>query len=273
MSALPHRSDARTLLRKRAHYFFSTARKRRSEVAAFAADLEKLGETVAIGGFLRDLHLNGNRHFSSDVDFVVNPHSLTDFERMMRSMDAVRNRFGGYAIQQSRWKVEVWPLALTWASVEKYVDVRSISDLLKVTFFTWDSVLYSVSHGRIITTEDYFDNVGKRLLDVNLRPNPNPVGNAVRAIRYAHKWRAAIGKQLAIHIAQQVKDVGWDQLAKYERQSFPQPILAFLDGESIQSAIDKFIEADEQSHQLFGDPAQLTLALGALSSSPESERH
>ena len=31
---------------------------------------------------------------------------------------------------------------------------------------------------------NYFDDLERKLLEINFRPNPNPVGNAVRALRY-----------------------------------------------------------------------------------------
>jgi len=252
----------RASLQKKATYFFSSTREKRTEVAKFASELEALGETVAIGGFLRDLLLDGNRRFSSDVDFVVKPASLKEFERKMRSLNAERNRFGGYAIQLARWKVEVWPLSTTWAAVHQHVEVNAIPDLLKVTFFTWDSILYSVSKKRIIATEDYFDKVDQRVLDINLRPNPNPTGNAIRAIRYAHRWGAYVSRPLADHIACQLRDNDWSDLVRYEYRSFPNPILRFLDPEAMQSALDSFLRSSRTVHKLHAYPEQMSMELG-----------
>lgn len=248
-------------LQRKAKYFFSSTRKKRSEVARFADSLEAIGETVAIGGFLRDLMLDGNRRFSSDVDFVVDPTSMAEFETVMRSLDAHRNRFGGYAIQLSKWKVEVWPLATTWAAVHQHVEVKAIEDLLKVTFFNWDSILYSVSERRVLACDHYFENVDRGLLDVNLRPNPNPMGNAIRAIRYSHRWGALVSRPLAEHIVCQLAEHHWADFVKYEKASFSQPILGFVDGERMTSALHQFLQSDRTEHKLHPEAVQLNMPL------------
>jgi len=254
-------SSPASLLEARAAYFFSSQKKRRSEVLEFAMGLERLGETVAIGGFLRDLLLVGNRRFTSDVDFVVKPDSLGAFERAMSRLNASRNRFGGYSIQLSRWKVEVWPLETTWAAVENHVHVEDMQDLLKVTFFTWDSVLYSVSKRKVLASANYFEQVRCRHLDINLAPNPNPLGNAIRAVRYAHRWHANMGRPLAEHVARQIKDVGWEAMAEHERRSFGNSVMLFLDGELIEKRLRSFVHSNDLTLRLNTVPEQLTLHL------------
>jgi len=248
-------------LEGRAAYFFSSKKKRRSEVFDFATRLESMGETVAIGGFLRDLLLDGTRRFISDVDFVIRPPSLGEFERDMKKLNASRNRFGGYSIQLSRWKVEVWPLETTWAAVENHVDVTQMQDLLKVTFFNWDSILYSVSKRKVFASTKYFDQVSARFLDINLAPNPNPLGNAVRAVRYAHRWQAWLGRSLAEHIARQVKDVSWEVMANYERRSFGNSVMRFIDGDLAEKRLRCFLSSDYPVLQLTPKPEQLRLRL------------
>lgn len=220
-------------LSKRVAYFLHTNVRRRQEVAQFAENLSNFGQAAIIGGMIRDIYLDGNRYFTSDVDFVVDASSLKDFRRVMDRRGAVRNRFGGYRLSLGRWKADVWPLQLTWAGVEGHREVRCFGDLLGVTFFDWDAVLYVVPERRLLTAPGYFGRLRRRVLDINLEPNPNPLGNAVRALRYAWRWDAAFGASLAQHVLRQVRASGWDALAAYERAAFRRPILGHFDADDV----------------------------------------
>lgn len=236
MSPLPQRID-RVLLKKRADYFFATPKRRRKELLDFSACLLNLGPTVAIGGFLRDLCLGGLWRFQSDVDFVVDPLSMPEFERFVESQSGKLNKFGGFSIALKHWKVDVWPLERTWAGVSGHVNIVTLDDLLKATFFDWDAILYSILDQSLISESDYFERLQSRVIDVNLEPNPNPLGNAVRALRYACRWEARIGERLAIHVARQVRDRGWATLVASEKQSFRNPILGTVDGDHISQLL------------------------------------
>ncbi len=230
-SVLPPSEEAR--LKSRLSYFFRSERRSRAQVHAFAQGLLDLGQVVVIGGLIRDLYLAGNRDFESDIDFVVQPESLPQFERIMDQLGAVRNRFGGYGLQLEKWKVDVWPLERTWAAVNGHADLSNLQDLVKVTFFNWDAVLYSVGENKLVADRFYFDRLASRYLEINLEPNPNPLGNAVRAIRYAARWEALVGPKLANHIARQIRDCGWQSLVVAERASFRHTLLHKIDGDLV----------------------------------------
>jgi hypothetical protein len=242
--------DRRTL-KERAEYFFTTRVKRRGEVADFARALSELGEVVVIGGCLRDLLLSGSRTFTSDVDFVVDPGSMAEFEHLVASLGGQRNRFGGYGIQLTRWKVDVWPLERTWAAVHRHASVQSLSDLTRITFFDWDALVYSVSRRSLATSTSYFERVRSRVIDINLEHSPNPAGNAVRAVRYAYRWDAALGPGLAEYVARRIHDDGWNVLVGAERAKFPNPILQGLN----ESALWRALKVGCRS----GDPVTLPM--------------
>lgn len=107
---------------------------------------------------------------------MVDPRSMPAFERAVERLGAKVNKFGGYGIALDRWKVDVWPLERTWAAVNGHVPVATLHDLVDVTFFDWDAVLYSVDEQRLIAKSCYFDRVRRRVIDINLEPNPNPSG-------------------------------------------------------------------------------------------------
>lgn len=205
MSALPQTTSQKARLRRRASYFFASPARGRTEVAQFASLLGKMGDVAVVGGMLRDLHLEGNRAFKSDVDFVAKPCDLADFDKTLRMMGAKVNRFGGYALCLSRWKVEVWPVERTWAARHGHATVNHVEDVLRTTFFDWDAVLFKPLERRVVAGEDYFEKTTCRVLDINLQPNPNPRGNAVRALRYAWRWNARMSPRLADHVQREIQ--------------------------------------------------------------------
>ena len=220
-------------LRRRVGYFFASEAHSRREVAEFADLLLALGPTAVIGGCIRDLHLAGNRRFRSDVDFVVDPASMPAFERLVGRLGGTANRFGGWGIGLGRWKADVWALERTWAAAAGHVTVSSLDDLLGTTFFDWDAILYSLADRRLTEDGAWFDRIRRRVIDINLAPNPNPLGNAVRALRYACRWEAALGERLAAHVCGQIRDHGWDAIAARERSAFPVQFLAGVDGGAV----------------------------------------
>lgn len=240
MSAHPHTDEAR--LGRRAAYFFTTDRRARREVREFAALLSTMGECAVVGGMLRDLCLGGHGAFRSDVDFVADVEDLEAFDGTMERMGATVNRFGGYGVKLASWQVDVWPLQRTWAARKRHAEVRRLDDILKTTFFDWDAVLYYPATGRVAAKEGYFGRLRDRLLDVNLEPNPNPLGNAVRALRYACRWNARLAPTLAEHVGKHVRDCGWDALLVAEERSFRSRYLRKLDPHEVTLRLAAAVE-------------------------------
>jgi hypothetical protein len=195
------------------------------ELGSFTQRAKTYGELAVVGGLVRDLWLGGVRKFRSDVDFVIHPRSLAKFDAMMAEEGATLNRFGGYRLSLERWKIDIWPLQRTWAAMAGHRRVESFEDLLGVTFFNWDAAVYSLTEGKLLTPRRYFHNLGARTLSINLEPNPNPLGNAVRALRYAHRWRAQFTRDLAAHVLHAIDENGVDTLMKAELQSFSIPLI------------------------------------------------
>jgi hypothetical protein len=213
-------------LRRRLKYFFSRPGFANAELDSFTRRAKAYGELAVVGGLVRDLWLGGVRKFRSDVDFVIHPRNLAQFDAMMAEEGATLNRFGGYRLSLERWKVDIWPLQRTWAAVAGHRRVDSFEDLLGVTFFNWDAAVYSLTEYKLLTSRRYFDNLDARTLSINLEPNPNPLGNAVRALRYAYRWRAQFTRDLAAHVLRAIDENGMDTLLKAEFQSFSLPLIS-----------------------------------------------
>lgn len=244
-------------LKRAADYFFSTEAKDRGEVARFAEWLTCFGETVVVGGMLRDLCLSGNGSFSSDVDFTCCPEDLRAFDRALIERGARRNRFGGFSLVLSAWKVDVWPLQRTWADVEGHVTVRRLEDVLLATFFTWDAILYDCESKRLIHSDRYFDDLKRRLLDINLRPNPNPSGNAIRALRYSYRLKAHLSPRLSAFVLAAMDNLSWGELVSRECASFSSSVLRSLDPSVVVETLRDSVERDRPAPPLSGRQLEL----------------
>lgn len=208
------------LLESRVHYFFRSRYRGREDVRDALEDLRRHGRLVLIGGMLRDLALFGNAGFRSDLDFVIAPYDLRNFEKHMESIGARVNRFGGYALPSRKWQIDVWPLERTWAHVAGHARVRTVGDLRSATFFRCDAIIYDLDYRKLITAPCYFEDLRERVLEINLRPNPNPKGNAVRAFRYALIKGLQWGPQLSEFVDDVLECEGWQALLEAERRSF-----------------------------------------------------
>jgi hypothetical protein len=207
-------------LERRIRYFLNSHSRGREDVRASLSMLREYGRLVLIGGMLRDIALFGNAGFKSDLDFVIDPENLLSFEKCMRTVGAKINRFGGYSLPSKKWQIDIWPLQHTWANREGYVHVRTVDDLREVTFFNCDAIIYDLVDKRLSAKSDYFHDLNNKILEINLRPNPNPMGNAVRAIRYALVKGFRWGPKLSLFMAEAIDEFGWNTLREYEMRSF-----------------------------------------------------
>lgn len=204
---------------RRLTYFFRTSRRRRGEVQEVVTKLQAFGPVVVIGGMIRDLALAGNRTFGSDVDFVIKPKDIDQFHLFMMHRAAKRNRFGGYGWSGEHWRIDVWPLQKTWAHEEGHVQISFFSDLLRTTFFDCDAIIYDLQSKNITAKQGYFGRLKRRELEVNLLANPNPTGNAVRALRYAAIRGFGWGPKLCAFMSEQIEECGWKHLQEREATS------------------------------------------------------
>jgi len=220
------------VLRKRVRRLLRLDRPKndRSELRArILPCLQSLGEVALIGGAIRDLARSGRSAFASDLDFVVYGSPPNRFRDVMVSMNAKANRFGGYAVQFQGWKVDVWHLEDTWARTAGLRRVEQISDLLKCTFFDWDSVVFDLRTGELIFDEDYLFRLSIGVMNVRLSENPNPDGSLVRALRRAALWNVRFGWELTEFSLHHLEKRDWEDLVERDRSAFPDAILSHLD--------------------------------------------
>ena len=190
--------------------------------------LRSLGEVALIGGAIRDLARCGRGGFASDLDFVVHGSPRTKFRDALAGLNATPNRFGGYALRFHQWKVDVWHLEDTWARTAGLRRVEQLSDLLRCTFFDWDSVVFDLRSGQLTCDDAYLVRLEAGVMDLCLEENPNPAGSLVRALRRAALWKVRFGTGLSRFSKHHLENLDWPALIDRDKAAFGNAVLAHL---------------------------------------------
>lgn len=206
---------------------------RQAFVYKFLEPALKCGRVGLVGGAIRDLAFQSIRQFSSDVDFVMSVEDASQFREFVSALGPSRNAFGGYRTIVGGLRVDFWEAKGSWAHTEGHCTVEHLEDVLQTTFFNLDALIFDVGQRQILAEEHVLNELIDRLLDVNLRPNPNEDGAAVRAIRRLWQRNLRASDKLIDFMAQRIAHAGWDSLIDRDRQAFPQaPIIGNLFGGS-----------------------------------------
>jgi hypothetical protein len=187
-----------------------------------------------IGGILRDFARSGRGGFASDVDLVidVDPVSLDGFAQ---KLGATRNRFGGYALKTPWWKIDFWALKNTWAHRQFYVRLSTLADLPKSTFFNFDAIIYDIHEKEIYAADNYIDILNKRVLEINLLPNPSIDGNLIRAIRRTIAWDVRMGPRLKSFVDEHLDYQMFGKICETERKLYPEVLIGkFADPDAVR---------------------------------------
>ncbi|QXR34272.1 hypothetical protein EGK70_010215 [Alcaligenes aquatilis] len=160
---------------------------------------------AVIGGLVRDFAREGREGFRSDLDLVIDgpADSVAAFAA---ELGAIPNRFGGFGCKLGPWMIDFWALETTWARRHRYVHVHRLEDVVGCTFFDWDAIAYDLRARRLICSDDYLDRIRERTLDINLLPNPSPLGNLVRAVRRLVLWELRAGPSLRCFISEHLDE-------------------------------------------------------------------
>jgi hypothetical protein len=217
---MPTAPNPSALKRRLDRYFWKNGSGEMAHLDATLTKHFKTFERVAVvGGLVRDFALEGRSGFKSDVDLVVDAPA-DDVARLASKLSATPNRFGGYGCKDGPWKIDFWALETTWA--RQYVPVKRLEDVVSCTFFDWDAVAYDLWEKKLIYSDGYLERVRERVLDINLRPNPSPRGNLVRAIRRLMLWQALPGPKLIDFINEYLDEEGLRFVQDKERELFKQ---------------------------------------------------
>lgn len=213
-----------------------------------------LGRVAIVGGFVRDFARSGRNAFRSDIDLVIEA-PRHEVDALALRLSAVPNRFGGYAFHHPHWKVDFWSLENTWAVVNGHATADRLEDLVNVTFFDCDAIIYELSTKRVVAAEAYFARLALNQIDINLRPNPSEEGNLLRAIRRIFCWGADPGPELYSFIVQTLDEDRFRRLNDIEQSLYPIAVTDFFqDAATLKSGLtDHSLRADLETslaHQL-----------------------
>lgn len=176
---------------------------------------------AVIGGLVRDFAHEGRAGFRSDLDLVIDAPADRVAE-LAAELGATANRFGGFGCKQGPWKIDFWALETTWA--RRHVPVQKLEDIVTCTFFDWDSIAYDLNGRRLICPEHYLDRIRKKTLDINLLPNPSPMGNLVRAVRRLVLWKVQPGPALQRFINEHLDDAALRFIHEKEAELYVSPV-------------------------------------------------
>ncbi|MBS0343203.1 MAG: hypothetical protein JSS56_22085 [Proteobacteria bacterium] len=187
----------------------------------YAQHFDGFDRVAVIGGLVRDFAHEGRAGFRSDIDLVIDAPQA-QVEEIAQKLRAEPNRFGGFGCKQGPWKIDFWALETTWA--RRHVQVRELEDLLACTFFDWDAIAYDLKRKRVICDDDYLERIRKGTLDINLLPNPSPLGNLVRATRRLIVWRVQAGPALKDFIRNHLDDSALKYIKEKEAELYSHPV-------------------------------------------------
>lgn len=176
---------------------------------------------AVVGGLVRDFAHEGRAGFRSDLDLVIDAPA-DHVASLAAELGATSNRFGGFGCKQGPWKIDFWALETTWA--RRHVSVQKLEDIVACTFFDWDAIAYDLKGRRLICADNYLGRIRKRTLDINLLPNPSPMGNLVRAVRRLVLWKVQAGPSLQRFISEHLDDAALRFIHAKEAELYASPV-------------------------------------------------
>jgi hypothetical protein len=176
---------------------------------------------AVIGGLVRDFAREGRAGFRSDLDLVIDAPA-DRVATLAAELGATSNRFGGFGCKQGPWKIDFWALETTWA--RRHVPVQRLEDIVACTFFDWDAIAYDLKGRRLICADNYLGRIRTRTLDINLLPNPSPMGNLVRAVRRLVLWKLQAGPSLQRFISEHLDEAALRFVHAKEAELYASPV-------------------------------------------------
>jgi len=184
------------------------------ELLKFTRELKPGAKYAIFGGMLRDFSLYGHKEFTSDIDVVVQQKENTNLINVLKKYNTKINSLGGLRVKVGKWVLDIWHLENTWAFKEGLIKEYSFKSLVNTTFFNWDAIVLELDNKerRLYCKKNYFNDLERRYLTINLEMNPNPRGVAYRALKHFIMNDANISYSLAQYINNQVEIYGKENI-------------------------------------------------------------
>lgn len=212
----------------------SSPSKNIAEFLDFISDAMPDGDVYLFGGVIRDLALLGRKGFNSDIDVVVEGN-WSNCVAYLEYLGAHKNKFGGYRLEVDSWPVDIWNAKETWAIKQGLVEYKGIASLTETTVLNWDAILMNWRTRSFIHTNNYFETMRSRVLDIVLEENPDPIGMAVRVFRHlCLKEANAITLKAIEYLVNCTRTYSFDDIRDREYRSYGNSL--------INPAVYKFFE-------------------------------
>lgn len=175
-------------------YFFSSKYRERDDVSTLVKDLSKNHHIIIFGGMLRDIILDGNRKFDSDVDIVIffENKEHENLQSILHGRNYQINKFGGCRLNLGSWDVDIWELESTWAFKNNLLPLTGLESIIETAFFNWDAIAFDFTTKSLIKKDSYMEDLTSRILDINFEANPNPKGILKRIHKFTNNYQAKL---------------------------------------------------------------------------------
>lgn len=220
------KDKSQTRLKRKANYLLTKGKfVTRDETAlSIISELRDIGRLALIGGAIRDANYKTSHSFKSDLDFVIETKNISKLEKFIERHKAKPNKFGGYRIQSKDIDIDFWDVYSSWAHKAGYRRVGCLEDVVNTTFFNLDAIIYLVDENKIEAKDGTLQDLENKFLDINLEPNPNPLGAATRALRRMAQYKLSASDRLIYFISKQIDEFGWVKILENEIKAYPKSI-------------------------------------------------
>jgi len=175
--------------------------------------LGELNEVVIFGGWVRNAihdYINKSQISFNDIDLVVDGQIDMKLNKI-----AQRNNFGGYRIKINGNKIiDIWELDQTLA-FKKNIFNSSLSNLLKSTVFTINSVMFSINKKKV-TNYKAIEDIERKYIQFNCKDYLNiyPELQSFRAIKFASDLGYILDSDIRAFIINCIKKTTREQFLK-----------------------------------------------------------
>ena len=188
-----------------------------------------------------------------DVDIVVSGITIDRLRERFQEIIARQTRFGGLQLRRREWQFDLWPLHETWAFVRDSITTPDFSALPSTTFFNLEAIAVEVwarpgqSREVFSGTDQFFEGILTRTLEINREENPYPELCVVRALILAASLDFKIGPRLAGYIASRGADLAAGQLEDIQHGHYGR---VTTDGTRLREWIARVAEVYSRDHSM-----------------------
>ena len=173
---------------KKVDRYINELRRDNSQIDRLFDRLSDVGESILLGGALRDIILKND--LPRDLDFIVNTECNLD-DLFGSEFKYIKNRFGGYKVNTESIEIDIWRMKDHWAFKENIIK-KDKRNLKHTTFLNFDAIFYTVG-SKIIDSEMFNSCIRKNCLDITLDDkfiylNPSSDINVLRMLNIIYEW-------------------------------------------------------------------------------------